>query len=136
NIIEKRFWTSQNDSVNLLDIFFPRVCVGCGRWGSYLCLICQKEIIQSDLVCPACERPSIGGKVHPICIKKYGLDGLWFLGVYQDPLKKVIQKLKYNFVSDSASTLVEMMVLYWANFSPQFIDEIKKDQGKSWIVAP
>jgi ComF family protein len=138
----------------LVDLLFPKRCAGCKRWGSYFCESCQANILQSDLVCPICERASIGGATHPLCRRRYGLDGLWSLGVYnapqsgrlhrgaiysqseyQDPLKGGIQKLKYRFVSDLASTLVNLLITYWARYSPQFFEEIKKDP-QNWIVVP
>ena len=121
---------------NLLDLFFPKICCGCGKFGIYLCLKCTKEILQIDLVCPNCEKPAIGGITHPLCHKKYGLDGLWSLGIYRNPLKKIIQKLKYKFVSDVADVLVNLMIEYWAKYTPVFIGEIKKDRGFGWMVVP
>lgn len=122
--------------MNLFDLFFPKKCCGCGKFGTYFCEDCVKTILQTDLVCPTCERPAIGGKHHPLCKKRYGLDGLWSLGIYQNPLKKAIQKLKYKFVTDIAETLINLMLEYWAKYTPQFIEEIKKDKGKGWVVVP
>ncbi len=87
-------------------------------------------------MCPNCEKAAIGGMTHPLCKKRYGLDGLWSLGIYQDPLKKAIQKLKYKFVSQIAETLLDLMIVYWAKHIPQFLEEIKKDKGVGWVVVP
>lgn len=122
--------------MSILDLFFPKICAGCGKVGSYLCLNCSKNILQTDLVCPNCERPAIGGKTHPLCRRKYGLDGLWSLGIYKDPLRKIIQKLKYRFVQEEAEVLVDLMLNYWAKYSPQLLIEIKKDQGVGWVIVP
>lgn len=108
--------------------------MSCHSFGSYFCLKCQKKILQSDLVCPVCERPSIGGVTHPACRKNYLLDGLWFLGTYENPLKTLIQNLKYKFISDLGESLVEIMINYWAHFTPYFFDEVKKNP-ESWIVT-
>lgn len=121
--------------MKLSDFFFPKKCCACGKFGTYFCEDCIKTILQTDLVCPNCEKPSIGGKNHPLCYKKFGLNGLWSLGTYQNPLKKAIQKLKYKFVSDIAENLIDLMIEYWAKYTPQFIDEIKKTQGKDWIIV-
>lgn len=121
---------------HLLDLIFPKFCVGCGKFGTYFCPQCVRNISQTELVCPHCERPSIGGLVHPLCKKKNGLDGLWSLGVYKDPLRKAIQKLKYKFVKDLAAVLVDLTLEYWARYSPQFLEEIKKDGGEGWVVIP
>lgn len=119
----------------ILDLLFPKKCAGCGSTGSYLCINCVKEIKQTDLVCPFCERPSLGGVVHSVCKRRFGLDGLWSLGVYGGPLRIAIQKLKYKWVSEVARELVDVTVEYWAKNSPLLLDRIKKDQGKSWIIS-
>ncbi len=123
-------------TMNLLDIFFPKKCVGCTRVGSYFCLECKNKIKQTELVCPFCERPSLGGLTHPICKRKLGLDGLWSLGIYQDPLKKAIQKIKYRYISELSEILINILIDYWLKYQPIILETIKKDQGKSWgIVA-
>lgn len=118
----------------ILDILFPKTCGGCNSWGSYFCDKCQLKTDQSALVCPICEKASIGGVTHKSCLRKYSLDGLWFLGDYKDPLKKVIQKLKYKFVSEVGECLVEFTLNYWARYSPWFFEEIKQDPY-SWIIT-
>lgn len=121
--------------MNLLDLLFPKTCVGCKRFGSYFCGECVKEIKQGELVCPFCERASLGGVVHAVCKRKFGLDGLWSLGVYEGHLRVAIQKLKYKWVSEIAKELVDVTIEYWAKNSPVLLDKIKKDQGRSWIVT-
>ncbi|MBI2021905.1 ComF family protein [Candidatus Daviesbacteria bacterium] len=122
--------------MNLLDLLYPKRCAGCNKLGSYLCPKCILEIKQSDLICPFCERLSIGGAVHPKCKRKFGLDGLWFLGVYQNPLKQIIQKLKYRWVREVAKDLSDITIEYWAKHQPFLLDQIRKDQGQNWLVVP
>jgi competence protein ComFC len=122
-----------NIFVNLL---FPKKCVNCGKTGSYLCYFCTGEIRQTDLVCPMCERASFGGITHPVCRRRYGLDGLWSLGIYQDPLRKVIQKLKYKWVTECANSLVDLTLDYWVKYPPLIIDLLKKDLGREWLIVP
>lgn len=121
--------------MNLLDFLFPKTCIGCGKFGSYFCFNCTKEINQTELVCPFCERQSLGGAVHTVCVRKYGLNGLWNLGIYEGSLKTAIQKLKYKWVSEIAKELIDMTLEYWAKNSPVLLDKIKKDQGLSWVVT-
>ena len=122
----------------ILDLIFPKKCVGCKKEGTYFCQTCTSEIKQTDLVCPRCERLAIGGQTHPICKRRYGLDGLWSLGIYQNPLKKAIQKLKYepSLVRDFAPVLVDILIEYWARYQPFILDQIKKGQGRGWVVVP
>lgn len=104
--------------------------------GEYLCLSCSQSLVQVELVCPICERAAIGGATHPLCQRGYGLDGLWSLGAYQGALKAAIAKLKYRFVSSLAVELVNLLTQYWAFYNPQFLDDIKKNQGSHWLIVP
>lgn len=122
--------------MNLLDLLFPKKCVGCSKVGGYFCLSCIQNIKQTQLVCPFCERASIGGVTHPVCKRKYGLDGLWSLGVYQTSLREALQQLKYRWIKELAESLVNITIDYWAKYQPHLLDEIKKNQGKNWVVIP
>ena len=122
----------------ILDILFPKKCIGCGKSDTYFCPECVANIKQGDLVCPRCEKLAVGGQTHPICRRKFGLDGLWSLGIYQDPLRKAIQLLKYkpHVVRDFAPVLVDIMLEYWARYQPYVLDQIKKDRGGEWVIIP
>lgn len=122
----------------LLDILFPKKCIGCKKEGSYYCQDCISNILQTHLVCPLCEDLAVGGQTHPLCRKRFGLDGLWSLGIYQGPLRIVIQKLKYepSLVREFASILVDITLEYWAKYQPFIFDLIKKDKGIGWAVVP
>lgn len=96
----------------------------------------MQEIRQTELVCPFCERASLGGVVHAVCKRKFGLDGLWSLGIYEGALRKAIRQLKYRWVSEVAKDLVDITIEYWAKNSPILMDRIKKDGGKTWIITP
>jgi competence protein ComFC len=122
--------------VNLLDIFFPKFCLGCKTFNTYLCSDCQQYLLQEDLICPICNKPAIGGVRHPLCQKRYGLDGLWSLGSYEGLLEMSIKKLKYEFVSDMVPTLVDLLIEYWAKYPPYFLDQIAKDRGAGWVIVP
>lgn len=120
----------------ILDLLFPKKCLGCNKSGSYLCRDCLADILQTDLVCPICERVSIGGQTHSFCKKRYGLDGLWSLGIYQGTFKKIIQKLKYRWAKDLAQILADLVLEYWAKYQPFLFEIIKKDKGLGWAIIP
>ncbi len=122
----------------ILDVLFPKKCVGCGKTGSYFCSNCIADIKQGELLCPNCDLAGVFGETHPFCKKTFGLDGLWSLGLYQGSLKKAIQKLKYKpaFIRDLAFILTDIMVEYWKVHQPFIWDQIKKDKKKNWAVVP
>jgi competence protein ComFC len=120
----------------ILDVLFPKTCAGCKKSGSFFCKTCISEITQTDLVCPMCERSSLGGITHPICKRGWGIDGLWSLGIYDHPLKQAIQKVKYKWITELATDLTDLLIEYWARFNPILIDQIKKDRGENWLIIP
>ncbi len=97
--------------MSILDLFFPRKCLGCGREGSYFCSQCLNFVASSKTeVCPVCERPSIGGMTHASCSSSFTIDGLTSIFEYKGIVKTAITKLKYRFVTDLADDLVELFV--------------------------
>lgn len=93
----------------LLDLLFPPRCYGCGRVGEYICHTCQKRVILRDQRCPECDRAAIDGMTHPGCRRPYGLDGLITAFRYEGVVKKAIKAIKYRFVSDAASSLIDLV---------------------------
>src|SRR3990167_8766590 len=96
--------------VGFLDLLFPKRCVNCGRIGGYLCRECFSKIEYVDRpVCPICQRQAVGGKTHPKCQNKYGLDGLMVIFRYQGPVKKAITKIKYKWTYDIANIFTDLI---------------------------
>ncbi|MDO8577248.1 MAG: ComF family protein [Candidatus Daviesbacteria bacterium] len=120
----------------VLDLLFPKRCVGCRKLDTYFCKDCIANILQTDLVCPKCEKLAVGGQTHPICKRRYGLDGLWSLGIYQGSLREAIKQLKYGKVTGLSETLVDIMVEYWAKYQPFILDQIKASRGAGWAAIP
>lgn len=81
--------------MSLLDLLFPRRCLGCGKKESYFCPSCIKEIKPLE---------------HQIYSPKYPLDGLFSIFLYQGIIRRAILKLKYNFVLDLADELIDLAV--------------------------
>ncbi|MCL4384143.1 hypothetical protein M1116_01705 [Patescibacteria group bacterium] len=86
----------------LLDLLFPRRCFGCGRLGFYLCPRCQQFVkVNSFVPSPS---PS-------------GLEGHLALLSYRGAVKKLIIGLKYQFVTDAATEIADLLSrLISANF--------------------
>lgn len=120
----------------ILDFIFPKNCLSCGKSGGYFCRCCIEKIVQGELICPFCSKPSLGGITHPVCRRRYGLDGLWSLGLYKDPLRKAIQKLKYRWIIELADNLTAIIIEYWVRRSPFLLEKIIRDGGTDWVVVP
>ncbi|MCL5794921.1 MAG: double zinc ribbon domain-containing protein, partial [Patescibacteria group bacterium] len=76
----------------LLDLLFPKYCVGCGQEGVWICQKCQKKIVLvSSPTCPVCKKLTKAGKFCADCRKKSFLSGLIVAAYYQEgPLKEAI----------------------------------------------
>ena len=94
----------------VLDLLFPKRCVSCGKFGGYICSTCFLKIeFVENPVCPECQRQAIGGRTHPGCSRRFGLDGLVVSCKYRGPIRKAIQKIKYRFASDIHKILVSLI---------------------------
>lgn len=97
----------------LLDIFFPKQCLGCQKWGKYICDDCRKYKIEYlvNQTCPYCEKLSPLGLTHPRCETKNGLDGLFVLAHYRGIIPKAIREIKYRgyfaIISEFAQLIVQ-----------------------------
>jgi ComF family protein len=85
----------------LKDFLFPKVCLGCGFLGAYICLSCQKQLryLNGD-TCFYCQRSSFFGLTHPVCRKNLNIDGLTAIFYYNPLLKKIIKNIKYRLATD------------------------------------
>lgn len=88
--------------MSIVDLIFPKICVGCGSEGDYICFRCREKMLKPEQICPMCGKASLEGWVHPRCRKKNGIDrlviGLSYRGVVQSCLKKVKYKSSWEIV--------------------------------------
>jgi len=96
--------------MGILDILFPKHCVGCRKSGGYICFTCFARIsFDVDTMCTVCNKPSIDGRTHPICRGRYTLDGTFSAVKYKGIMQKVLYQLKYPpYLVDLVPTLGEL----------------------------
>lgn len=101
-----------------LDLIFPKRCVNCGKFGSFVCTQCSEKIKPvKTQVCPKCGKISDLGKWCSGCKGKSNLTGIIVGSVYRvGPTKEMIHYLKYNNVKELAKPLADMLI-------DQLIDE-------------
>jgi ComF family protein len=88
----------------LLDFFFPRYCLGCGREGAYFCQRCRAGLpFQEPPYCPACGKSL---DHHPGC-DDLAPELLELRSVFrfEGVVKKAVHQLKYNNLRDIAAPL-------------------------------
>lgn len=80
----------------ILDWLFPKLCIGCGFLGEYLCLNCIKSLKTKKTVCFYCEKSSPAGTTHSACSKKGPITGNLSLYQYSGLMSKIIHSYKYK----------------------------------------
>ncbi|MFA6017053.1 MAG: double zinc ribbon domain-containing protein [Patescibacteria group bacterium] len=97
----------------LIDLLFPKFCLGCGYIGVYLCSSCLKKLEPTKQdICLYCKKPSLFGLTHPGCSKTLDVDGLIAIYHYNPILKKIIKNIKYR-----------LAVQVWEDFCRTIIPE-------------
>ncbi len=112
---------SREKTINfLLDLFFPKFCLGCGAEGNYICSDCQNFISESLSVCPVCGKLSFGGETHNWCRTRYSLDGLTAIWDYEGLVKKMIWEAKIGGYFDIFSEVIERFFRIIISDPPRF----------------
>jgi len=109
----------------ILDLLFPKYCVGCNKEGTWLCSQCQGKIILiKKPTCPNCLTLTEKGQFCPRCRKNTSLTGLIVAAYYKEgPLKEAIHTFKYDGVFDLAKDLGKILVgvLKERNLAKKFV---------------
>src|SRR3989344_822657 len=84
----------------LLDLIFPKFCIGCNAIGRYLCKRCINKLhfLKHDR-CVYCFQPSFYGETHKNCKKHDGLDGVLSICGYNELARKIVSLVKYRLQS-------------------------------------
>ncbi len=99
--------------MNLLDLIFPKQCVGCKKKWEYLCKDCKRTLQPHMEICSWCHRYS---KDYCTCVDcksqwNFVLDGILIPFSYSWFLKKIILKLKYYHKRSVVDFLIDRVCL-------------------------
>jgi competence protein ComFC len=92
--------------VELLDLVFPKKCVGCGKVGGYVCRDCEVGMWEEEQICPVCTRASRYGLRHRYCRESGSIEGLICFWAYEGIAQKLIKQAKYRFYYDYLGELL------------------------------
>ena len=98
----------------VVDSFFPRRCVGCGRLRGFFCPECLGKLPRlSPPLCPNCGRPQASGIVCPDCRQRQTeIDGIRSLFRFDEIIRKAIHQLKYRNLKALSPCLAELLADY------------------------
>lgn len=81
----------------LLNLLFPKFCIGCNLVGSYICADCFLTFnFLKQQHCPYCLQEVAYGKTHSRCLREGGLDGAYSILIYKGITKVFIKNIKYR----------------------------------------
>lgn len=118
----------------ILDFLFPARCIGCGKFGSYLCENCFGKIeFLSQQFCPVCGHPAISGFTHPGCKTPFCLDGSLSIANYNDIMHSLVSSFKYQpFVTD----LQKSIRAIFSSFFTRSSQKAPRSLGGGGLVTP
>ncbi|RPJ63192.1 MAG: ComF family protein [Dehalococcoidia bacterium] len=99
----------------VIDLFFPRECIGCGKIDDFICIQCAKKL--SRLVpplCPKCGKPEASGHLCYECWgKSSNIDNVYSVFVFDGTMRKAVHSLKYHNLRAIAGCLGKYMASYY-----------------------
>ena len=102
-------------SRGLLDLLFPPRCVGCSRWGDWLCDSCLREIRRPEPpLCRTCGREIAEPGLCTRCRSDPPpIDGIRAPAFLEGPLREAIHAFKYEGLRVLSPTLGRILSEYW-----------------------
>lgn len=96
--------------MKLIDLIFPKQCLGCLKWGQYICEDCRRSLRATSIQrCIVCQKPSLYGYTHPKCQTKYVPERLITVFDYSNPFfTKIINTAKLGLISELFNELTAL----------------------------
>ncbi|MGA2367713.1 MAG: ComF family protein [Dehalococcoidia bacterium] len=108
-------WLKQLRS-EVIDLFFPRECLGCGKIGGFICNSCAKKLPRIyPPLCQRCGRPETSGRYCQECWGKQNnrIDAIRSVFVFEGTIRAAIHELKYRNLRAISAILGEYMATYY-----------------------
>ncbi|MBT4511007.1 MAG: ComF family protein [Chloroflexi bacterium] len=98
----------------ILDLLFPKQCIGCGSEGEFLCTTCAQTL--PNLVPPFCNRcglPTTGRSICPDCHNlPLAIDGIRSLYNHEGLARDLVHAIKYKNMKAMATPMASLMAAY------------------------
>lgn len=98
----------------ILDLIFPRQCLGCSKENSYLCQECLANIeLNKIFYCIICKGSTKYSELCEKCKTSYDLNAVWVVADYNNKLlQDLIHSFKYKYLQEISNTLSSLMIRY------------------------
>jgi ComF family protein len=98
----------------LLDLLFPRKCIGCGAEGEFICSSCNEELPRLESpYCESCGLPLEEKGDCPKCRNRpLEIDGIRSLFLHEGLARDAVHSLKYNNLKSLTKPLAQLMAEY------------------------
>jgi competence protein ComFC len=119
----------------ILDLVLPKICLICGKEGTYLCDPCAAQVPLIDkFVCPNCQKTSLYGQTCSDCQKSSYLNGVIYALDYKNPLVgQMIKHLKYHFIKELIHPLAKILISEIKN-SHFLTNNFTADESSSLVI--
>src|SRR3989344_3611328 len=82
----------------ILDLLYPKKCLGCGVGSNYLCSSCLTKVGFAGETCPGCRQYSFEGWRHSYCVSRSPIERKISLWKHEGVVRSAIAAMKYRFV--------------------------------------
>jgi len=98
----------------MIDFFFPRRCVGCGKIGDFLCIGCRQKLPRLLWpFCQKCGKPESSGVLCSACWgQKNEIDGIRSAFRFDGAVRQAVHELKYRNLKAISGCLAILMANY------------------------
>lgn len=120
--------------MGILDFIFPKRCVSCKKSGDYLCSKCFSFLsYDTKSLCLICNKSSYNSLTHPVCRRKYSIDGCFSAISYNKVAQKLIYSFKYKPYLTDLKTFLSDLFYESIIQNEKFMEMV---QAEKWIFVP
>lgn len=98
----------------IVEFLFPATCVGCGKWGNFICSKCAKGLPRiNPPFCRKCGKPESTGTFCPACWNSQGnIDGIRSVFHFEGVVRQAVHDLKYHHLKALSAPMADYLAEY------------------------